>query len=119
MVSSRHPLIVKHTARIIVPAVRVTRDIMRVGLVDLVTKDDLDAYADGELSPERTELVAAYLAGHPEAAARVEAIRATTRLLRESGAAALEEPIPSRLAKGARELAAAFTDHKTAAEGEG
>ena len=36
-----------------------------------IGEDDLQAYIDGKLPPDRQALVDAYLAGHPEVSARV------------------------------------------------
>ncbi len=71
---------------------------------EVITKDDLDAYADGELSPERTALVAAYVTLHPEAAARVAEVRALNRLLR----ARVEPPIPGGMVDLVQALADAL-----------
>jgi hypothetical protein len=42
--------------------------------------EELMAFADGELNPDRQEAVAGWLAGHPDAAAEVEEVRRLTRL---------------------------------------
>jgi anti-sigma factor RsiW len=62
-----------------------------------VGEDDLSAAADGRLPLDRAALVDAYLASHPEAAARVSEDRAIRAALRERLAGKAAEPIPARL----------------------
>lgn len=62
-----------------------------------VGDDDLAALVDGRLTPERRAAVEAWLAEHPDAAARVEADRSQRDDLRARLAFKVEEPIPSRL----------------------
>lgn len=62
-----------------------------------VGEDDLHALVDGRLEPERAAAVEAWLADHPEAAARVAADRAVRRSLRARLAPVHDEPIPARL----------------------
>src|SRR6266446_4398366 len=64
-----------------------------------VEKDDLQAWIDGRLPPERAEAVYTYLAEHPEVRARLsqyvrqrEALRAAFAALALAGG-----PIPTRL----------------------
>ncbi len=67
-----------------------------------ITEDDLHAYADGLLEPGRRLEVEAWLAGHPEDAARVRAWAEQNRLLHEAFDAALNEPVPLPLLRAAR-----------------
>lgn len=60
-----------------------------------ITVDDLHAYADGRLTPERAAEVEAYLQRHPAAAAEVADVRRINAALRESFDGVLDEPIPS------------------------
>jgi anti-sigma factor RsiW len=58
-----------------------------------VTEDDLHAYVDGELPAERRSVVEAWLAAHPDDAARVAAWRSQAELIRARyGAVANEKP---------------------------
>jgi anti-sigma factor RsiW len=64
----------------------------------MVTEDELHAYVDGELPTDRHGAVEAYLASHPDDAARVAGWRAQAELIRDQyGAIATETP-PQRLA---------------------
>ncbi len=60
-----------------------------------ITTDDLHAYVDGHLLPERAEQVEAYLAAHPEAAAEVADYRRINAALHESFDGVFDEPVPS------------------------
>ncbi len=62
-----------------------------------ITEDDLHAYVDGVLEPEREAEVAAYLEGHPDMARRVAAFSDQRDLLRKALAPIADEPVPSRL----------------------
>ena len=62
-----------------------------------VTDAELHAHVDGVLSPARTAEVEAYLAEHPEDAARVAAYREQLVVLHREYDPALNEPLPSRL----------------------
>lgn len=62
-----------------------------------VGEDDLSAYVDGRLSPDRQAALAAYLAGRPEAEAELRRDREVLLALRERLAGKAEEPVPSRL----------------------
>ncbi|HEY0440703.1 MAG TPA: anti-sigma factor [Xanthobacteraceae bacterium] len=62
-----------------------------------VTEDELHALVDGELAEDRRLDVEAWLASHPEDAARVAAWRAQAELIRNRYAAVAEEPVPPRL----------------------
>jgi anti-sigma factor RsiW len=57
---------------------------------DPIPEEELHAFVDGQLAPERHGQVAAWLAGEPEAAARVRAWQAQRTALR----AAFAEPAP-------------------------
>lgn len=61
------------------------------------TEDDLQAYVDDQLPPERRQAVEAYLAQSPEDAARVAAYREQGAQLRSLFNPVLDEPIPQRL----------------------
>ncbi|ACK86447.1 anti-sigma factor family protein [Methylorubrum extorquens] len=62
-----------------------------------VGEDDLHALVDGRLEPGRRVTVEAWLAEHPEAAARVAADREVRSRLRARLAPIADEPIPARL----------------------
>ncbi len=62
-----------------------------------VTEAELHAYADGVLDRARRREVAAYLAAHPEEAARVEAYRGQNAALRALFDPVLDEPVPAAL----------------------
>jgi anti-sigma factor RsiW len=61
-----------------------------------VGEDDLHAFIDGRLDPGRLDVVAAWLAAHPEAAERVGTDRLMRDQLRERLASIATEPIPAR-----------------------
>ena len=63
--------------------------------------DDLSAYADRQLPPERAALIEAALARDPEAAARVAAIREQNAALAQALDPWLTETIPARLLRSA------------------
>ena len=65
-----------------------------------ITEIDLIAWLDGELADERRAAVDAYLAEHPEDAARLEAYRRNERALASCFDAVLAEPLPARFARG-------------------
>jgi len=67
-----------------------------------VTEDDLQAYVDGALDGDARDRVAAWLAGHPEDAARVAAYGAQNAALREAYDPILDEPPPVALRDAAR-----------------
>jgi anti-sigma factor RsiW len=67
------------------------------GVPGPVGEDDLMAYVDGRLSPERAEAVRAYLAVHPEAQERVSQYIEQRDTLRASFGAHFTGPIPARL----------------------
>jgi anti-sigma factor RsiW len=62
-----------------------------------VGDDDLEAFVDRRLPPERHAAVKAYLDAHPDVAARAEQYVAQQDLLADSLRRVFEEPIPARL----------------------
>ncbi|HLG83713.1 MAG TPA: anti-sigma factor [Bradyrhizobium sp.] len=62
-----------------------------------ITEDDLHAYVDQALEPERRREVAAYLGDHPDVAKRVGAFTGQRDLLRAALAPIAEEPLPAAL----------------------
>jgi len=62
-----------------------------------ITEDDLHAYVDRVLEPERQAEVAAYLGDHPDVAKRVAAFTDQRDLLRAALAPIAEEPLPPDL----------------------
>lgn len=68
-----------------------------------MTTDDLHAYVDGNLAPEHLDMVRAYLAANPTAAAEVADYRRINSALLETYDEVLEEPIPSSLVAVARQ----------------
>ena len=62
-----------------------------------ITEDDLHAYVDCVLEPERQAEVAAYLEGHPDVAQRVAAFSDQRDLLRTALAPIADEPVPPQL----------------------
>lgn len=74
-----------------------------------ISHDTLHAYADGRLDPPGRAAVEAWLAEHPEDAARVGAWRDNDALLRAAYDPLLAEPIPERL-----RLAACRAPHRPA-----
>jgi anti-sigma factor RsiW len=71
-----------------------------------LSDDDLNAYADRQLSPERATQVEARLAEEPALAARVATIRRQNTMLRDAFDPWLAEPLP-------RELIAAATARRS------
>jgi anti-sigma factor RsiW len=65
--------------------------------VNPVTEEELQAYFDGELSPERRGAVEAYLGNHPEDADRLESYRGQDILIRRAYRTLAERPLPPRL----------------------
>ncbi|MCF8483487.1 MAG: anti-sigma factor [Rhodospirillum sp.] len=63
----------------------------------LIGEDDLQAYVDGRLAPDRRDAVEVFLGEHPEEAERIEAHRAQRDMLRALLKTKIEEPIPARL----------------------
>src|ERR1700719_4857281 len=62
-----------------------------------VTEDELHAYVDGELAPDRQAAVEAWLATHPDDMARVTAWRSLADAIRTRYGAVATEPVPDRL----------------------
>jgi anti-sigma factor RsiW len=62
-----------------------------------VTVDELHAYVDGELPADRRGAVEAWLASHPDEAARVAAWRVQAEAMRARYGAVAEQPVPERL----------------------
>jgi anti-sigma factor RsiW len=62
-----------------------------------ITEDDLHAYVDRLLEPERWVEVANYLENHPEVARRVAAFAGQRDLLRAALAPVADEPLPPEL----------------------
>lgn len=62
-----------------------------------ITEDDLHAYVDRVLEPERQAEVAAYLEEHPDVAGRVSAFSDQRNLLRAALAPIADEPLPPQL----------------------
>jgi len=72
-----------------------------------VTQDELHAYVDGELPPDRVTAVEAWLATHAEAAALVRGWQAQAEAIRSRYGPLASDPVPGRLelekiARGAR-----------------
>jgi anti-sigma factor RsiW len=63
-----------------------------------VSEEELHAYVDGELPQDRRAAVEAWLASHPEDAARVAGWRAQADAIRARYGAVAEEPVPAALA---------------------
>jgi anti-sigma factor RsiW len=62
-----------------------------------ITEDDLHAYVDHALEPERRAEVAAYLVDHPDVAKRVAGFAGQRDLLRSALAPIAEQPLPAEL----------------------
>jgi len=62
-----------------------------------VTEDELHAYVDGELAPDRTASVEGWLAAHPDDLARVNAWRSLADAIRTRYGTVATEPVPARL----------------------
>lgn len=62
-----------------------------------ITEDDLHAYVDQALEPERRAEVASYLEDHPDVASRVAAFADQRDLLRGALASISDEPLPAEL----------------------
>jgi anti-sigma factor RsiW len=62
-----------------------------------VTDDELHVYVDGELPADRRPAVEAWLANHPEDAARVAGWRALAEAIRARYSSTIHEPVPDRL----------------------
>lgn len=64
-----------------------------------ITETELHAYVDGQLPAARHAEIDAWLAEHPEEAARLHAYRAQNHALRKRFAAVLDEPLPNALTR--------------------
>jgi anti-sigma factor RsiW len=62
-----------------------------------VSEEDLHAYVDKLLEPERQAEIAAYLEDHPDVARRVAAYSAQSKLLRSTLASVADESLPPQL----------------------
>ena len=62
-----------------------------------ISEDELHAYVDGDIAPERRLDIALYLARHPAEAARMEAFRAQREAIRALFDDLADQPIPWRL----------------------
>ncbi len=62
-----------------------------------VTEDELHAYVDGALPADRLAAVEAWLASHPEDAARVATWRSQVEAIHAHYSGLAKEPIPERL----------------------
>jgi anti-sigma factor RsiW len=62
-----------------------------------IGEDELHAYVDGFLSPDRQLVVERYLADHPEAAARIAGWQVVGEALRNAAAWKFHEPVPASL----------------------
>src|SRR5437899_6082793 len=62
-----------------------------------VTEDELHAYVDNELPAERRSDVEAWLASHPDDAARVQSWRAMAEALHARYDSVIDEAVPKRL----------------------
>lgn len=62
-----------------------------------IREDELHVYVDGELQADRRGAVEAWLASHPEDAARVAAWRAQAEAIRAHYGNIVNEPVPERL----------------------
>lgn len=62
-----------------------------------ITEDDLHAYVDYALEPERRAEVASYLDDHPDVAKRIAVFAAQRELLRAALAPIADEPVPAEL----------------------
>src|ERR1043165_5881394 len=63
------------------------------------TDEELVAYADGELPPDRAKLIAEACAAEPQLAARVRLFNESRAALRDAFAQQAGEPVPERLLK--------------------
>lgn len=62
-----------------------------------ITEDDLHAYVDHALAPERRAEVASYLDGHPDVGGRVATFASQREQLRGALASIADEPLPAEL----------------------
>jgi anti-sigma factor RsiW len=82
-----------------------------------VTEAELHAFVDGALPPERASEVDAYLASHPEEAARVAAYREQLVVLHREYDAVLNEPLPARIQTARRGRGPSFWRYAAVAAG--
>lgn len=73
------------------------RDAQMSGSAEAVEEAELNAHLDRQLPPDRAAAVAAYLATHPDAQARLQRYAQQQRLLREAIVARADGPIPPGL----------------------
>jgi anti-sigma factor RsiW len=66
-----------------------------------ISEAELHAHLDGELDAARCAVVDAFLAVHPEEAARARSLRRQTRLIARAYGPLLERPLPSSMVKSA------------------
>lgn len=81
-----------------------------------ISREDIAAFADGELSPERQAEVAAEIAADPALAAQVEAHRTLKAKLSGHFAPIAEQPVPDHLAAMLRPKEAEVVDFAVARE---
>jgi anti-sigma factor RsiW len=62
-----------------------------------ISEDELHAFVDGELGPDRRAAVEAWLASHPEDAARVGSWRAQAEMIHARYGGSARAPVPARL----------------------
>lgn len=62
-----------------------------------ISEDELHAYIDGDIEPERRFDIALYLAQHPKEAARMEVFRAQREAIHALFDDWLRQPVPRRL----------------------
>ncbi|MDZ4843172.1 MAG: anti-sigma factor [Hyphomicrobium aestuarii] len=67
------------------------------GNVGPIGEDDLHAYVDEQLDPDRRREVEAYLAANPEVRRRIDAYGSDIAALRRDAGAAFSSPVPIRL----------------------
>jgi anti-sigma factor RsiW len=87
----------------------------QLAVVDTVTRDDLEAYVDGELESERRQRVADYLAHTPEAARMVDEIASLNGLIAQGHSEMDLPPLPAATADLLRQLQERMADRPTVA----
>lgn len=68
---------------------------------DPIREDELHAWIDGRIAPDRRAAVEAWLAAHPEQRSRLDAYRTQDAVLRGALDAAVSGPVPERLERAA------------------
>lgn len=68
------------------------------GILHPITDADLNAYVDGEVTPDRREEIEAFLIADPTQAVRVETWRRQNEIIRAAFAKVASEPLPSSYA---------------------